>query len=78
MGPGLAGGFVQGSASGSQFRTAPLWRVSRRAHFLHDGRAQTITGAILAHGGQAAAAKAAFTALSGSDLQALLDFLNCI
>lgn len=78
MGPGLADGFVQGSASGSEFRTAPLWRVSDRAHFLHDGRAHSVTDAILAHGGQAAAAKAAFTALSGSDLQALLDFLNCI
>ena len=78
MGPGLADGFVQGSATGSEFRTAPLWRVSDRAHFLHDGRAKTITGAIQAHGGQAAAAKAAFTALSGSDLQALLDFLNSI
>ena len=78
MGPGLADGFVQGSATGSEFRTAPLWRVSDRAHFLHDGRAHTITDAIQAHGGQAAAAKAAFTALSASDLQALLDFLNSI
>ena len=78
MGPALADGFVQGSATGSEFRTAPLWRASERPHFLHDGRAQTITGAILAHGGQAAAAKTAFSALNGSDLQALLDFLNCI
>ena len=78
MGPGLADGFVQGTATGSEFRTAPLWRVSDRAHFLHDGRAKTITDAILAHGGQAAAAKAAFSALSASDLQALLAFLNCI
>ena len=78
MGPGLADGFIQGSATGSEFRTAPLWRVSDRAHFLHDGRAKTITDAIQAHGGQAAAAKAAFRALSASDLQALLDFLNSI
>lgn len=78
MGPGLADGFVQGSATGSEFRTAPLWRAADRSHFLHDGRATTITNAILAHGGQAAAAKAAFSALSASDLQALLDFLNCI
>jgi CxxC motif-containing protein (DUF1111 family) len=78
MGAGLADGFEQGSATGREFRTMPLWRVADRAHFLHDGRARTIPDAIRAHGGQAAGAVAAFTALSPSDLQALLDFLNCI
>lgn len=75
MGPGLADGFEQGSATGSEFRTAPLWRVSERAHFLHDGRAGTVADAINAHGGQGAAAAAAFAALSPADRQALLDFL---
>ena len=46
MGAALADGFVQGSATGSEFRTAPLWRVADRAHFLHDGRAQNISEAI--------------------------------
>jgi len=78
MGAGLADGFVQGSATGSEFRTAPLWRVADRAHFLHDGRAQNISEAIGLHGGQAAAAAASFRSLGSSDLQALLDFLSCI
>jgi len=78
MGEDLADGFVQGSATGSEFRTAPLWRVSERQHFLHDGRAKTILDAILAHGGQASGAVAAFKALSAADRQALLDFLNGI
>lgn len=78
MGAGLADRFEQGSATGSEFRTAPLWRVSDRAHFLHDGRAHTIADAIRSHGGQAAAAAASFELLSPSDLQALMDFLNCI
>ena len=78
MGLGLADGIQQGSATGSEFRTMPLWRVSDRAHFLHDGRATTITDAIRAHGGQADAARAAFDALSEADRQALLAFLNCI
>jgi len=78
MGPGLADKFEQGSATGSEFRTAPLWRVSERQHFLHDGRAATIVDAIRAHGGQAATAAAAFDALSAADRQALLDFLNGI
>jgi di-heme oxidoreductase (putative peroxidase) len=78
MGAGLADGFEQGAATGSEFRTAPLWRVSDRVHFLHDGRAATIRDAILLHGGQASGAVAAFNALSDAERQALLAFLNCI
>jgi CxxC motif-containing protein (DUF1111 family) len=78
MGPALADGFLQGQATGSEFRTMPLWRVSERVHFLHDGRAHTIAEAIRAHGGQAASAAAGFQALSLADQQALLDFLGCI
>ena len=78
MGPGLADGFQQGSARGSEFRTAPLWRVADRVHFLHDGRAGPIEDAINAHGGQATAARSAFHALSAIDVQAMLEFLSCI
>ena len=78
MGSDLADGFEQGSATGSEFRTPPLWRVSDRAHFLHDGRASSISDAIRLHGGQAAGAAAAFGGLGPIDLQALMDFLNCI
>jgi Di-haem oxidoreductase, putative peroxidase len=89
MGPDLADGFVQGSASGSEFRTMPLWRVADRQQFLHDGRVRfdpnhpktindLIKEAIEAHGGQAAGSVAAFEVLSAADLQALLDYLNCI
>jgi CxxC motif-containing protein (DUF1111 family) len=78
MGSGLADGFLQGSATGSEFRTAPLWRVSDRQHFLHDGRASSIGEAIDAHGGQAAGAADRFRALGVSDRQALLAFLSCI
>jgi hypothetical protein len=78
MGPDLADGFQQGSAAGAEFRTAPLWRLSDRLHFLHDGRASSIEAAVRAHGGQASSALAAFAALSAPDRQALLDFLNGI
>jgi CxxC motif-containing protein (DUF1111 family) len=50
MGPVLADGFLQGQATGRKFRTRPLWRAADREHFLHDGRAHTMTEAILAHG----------------------------
>jgi Di-haem oxidoreductase, putative peroxidase len=78
MGPDLGDGFPQGTASGDEFRTMPLWRVSDRAHFLHDGRATSLEGAIRAHGGQAAPSVQQFEGLGSTDKQALLDFLNCI
>jgi CxxC motif-containing protein (DUF1111 family) len=78
MGADLADNFQQGSATGREFRTAPLWRVSDRAHFLHDGRAHTIEQAIDAHGGQAGAARDLFNELGVADLQALMNFLGCI
>jgi hypothetical protein len=78
MGPALDDGIVQGQATGNLFRTMPLWRVSERSHFLHDGRATTITAAIEAHGGQAAAAAKAFQTLSDADKASLLEFLDGI
>ena len=78
MGPGLDDGFRQASAMGNEWRTAPLWRVSERGKFLHDGRAKTLTGAILAHGGQGQAAADAFKGLDAAGKQALLSFLGCI
>jgi len=78
MGPQLDDHIQQGSATGSEFRTMPLWRVSDRIHFLHDGRAHSMAEAIGLHGGQAAAARDAFNRLSVADLQALMGFLGCI
>jgi CxxC motif-containing protein (DUF1111 family) len=78
MGPGLADGIIAESALGNEWRTMPLWRLAERTKFLHDGRATTVDAAVGAHGGQAAAAAAAFQNLSGADRQAVIDFLNCI
>jgi hypothetical protein len=78
MGPGLADRMQQGSAQGNEWRTMPLWRVSERGKFLHDGRAFALTDAITAHGGQAQAARDAFLALDLASRQALLAFLGCI
>jgi Di-haem oxidoreductase, putative peroxidase len=78
MGPGLADQMRQGSALGIEWRTPPLWKVSERGKFLHDGRATTMTDAILAHGGQGQAARDAFVVLDSASKQALLAFLGCI
>jgi CxxC motif-containing protein (DUF1111 family) len=49
MGFGLADGIAQGNATGSQFRTAPLWGVGQRLYFLHDGRTSDLLQTIQAH-----------------------------
>jgi hypothetical protein len=78
MGPALDDHVTAEAAAGSEWRTTPLWRVSDRGRFLHDGRASSIEGAIAAHGGQAAASAAAFAGMDAASRQALLDFLGCI
>lgn len=73
-----------GVASGREWRTAPLWgigltkTVSGHTYFLHDGRARNLTEAILWHGGEAAASRDAFLAMSRDERAALLRFLNSL
>jgi len=75
MGAALADGVVQADAGSVDWRTTPLWGLGLRQRFLHDGRAHTIREAILAHGGNAADARAAFRELPEGDRAALLAFL---
>ena len=87
MGTGLADSFTESMASGSQWRTAPLWGIGYTARvlstegaagYLHDGRARTLTEAVMWHGGEGDKAKQRFAALSTADRQALLAFLNSL
>jgi CxxC motif-containing protein (DUF1111 family) len=84
MGEGLADGRPEGEASGSEWRTSPLWgiglteTVSGHSHFLHDGRARNLMEAILWHGGEAESAKRAVLSLSGSERAALIAFLRSL
>ena len=78
MGPGLDDAVVQGSAGGRDWRTTPLWGLSDRTRFLHDGRTDSLEVAISAHGGEAAAAQQRFTSLSDDQLNALLAFLRSL
>ena len=81
---GLADGREVGSASGTEWRTAPLWglglvtTVNPRATFLHDGRARTIAEAVLWHDGEAAASREKFRALAADNRAALLTFLESL
>jgi len=84
MGPGLADTYVEGRATGSEWRTAPLWGLGSAAainpdvRYLHDGRAATLEAAILWHGGQGAAAKQRFEGMAQSDRTALVEFLKSL
>jgi hypothetical protein len=59
----LGDGIVQNGASGREMRTAPRWGARVRTSFLHDGRAETLEDAILAHDGQGRAARDRFAGL---------------
>lgn len=78
MGEALADGIVMGEASGSEFRTQPLWGLAAVGPYLHDGRADTIDQAILAHGGEASASRDAYAAMSAADQADLIEFLNSL
>lgn len=74
MGPGLAES--TGSGLDPWFVTARLWGIADTGPYLHDGRATTLTDAILAHGGEGQAARDRFAALPQADQVALLTFLK--
>jgi CxxC motif-containing protein (DUF1111 family) len=84
MGPELADGYAEFSATGNEWKTPALWglgltqKVSGHTNLLHDGRARNITEAILWHGGEAESSKQRFTNLTTADRQALLKFLNSL
>lgn len=83
MGPGLADNRPDQDASGTEWRTTPLWglRLMRQflngdAFLLHDGRAASVEQAVLLHGGEGAAARNGFAGLGAADRSALLDFVE--
>ena len=85
MGPELDDGYTEGIALTSEWRTPPLWGIGIQdafqggeTFFLHDGRAQTLAEAIGLHGGEGAAARTGFQALSADDQARLIRFLESL
>lgn len=78
MGHDLADGVSMNDATGSEFRTQPLWGVVAVAPYLHDGRAPTLDAAIRLHGGEGSGARDRFVALDPSDQQDVLAFLESL
>ena len=76
------------NVNGGSFRTPPLWGLGhnirllndngRALLFLHDGSATSVDQAIQAHDGDAASARAAYNALSGSDQSDVVSFVETL
>lgn len=75
MGEDLADGIVMLQSTGSEFRTQPLWGLAAVGPYLHDGRAETLEAAILAHGGEAQASQDAFANLTDAQRGDVIEFL---
>ncbi|QGZ42857.1 c-type cytochrome [Pseudoduganella flava] len=87
MGADLADGLKEGQASGTMWRTAPLWGIGYtekvlgkglQAGYLHDGRARNLTEAIMWHGGEAQRSRERFANLSKAERDALLAYLGSL
>ena len=84
MGEGLADHRPDGLASGTEWRTPPLWGiglvevVNGHTFFLHDGRARNLEEAILWHDGEAKESRDNFMGLTLEERNALLKFLGSL
>jgi CxxC motif-containing protein (DUF1111 family) len=84
MGQGLAESVSDHTVTGAEWRTPPLWglglhaRVTGHRYLLHDGRARTLTEAILWHGGEARASRDRFIRMDAADRHTLLDYLESL
>jgi len=74
----LGDGIGQGMARQLEMKTAPLWGLSSRAQFLHDGRSTTVDDAIRQHDGEAAPARDRYLQLSPAEAAQIQEFLRTI
>jgi CxxC motif-containing protein (DUF1111 family) len=61
-----------------EWKTPPLWGVADSAPYLHDGRAETLEAAILAHGGEASGVTTNFKNLSPAEQADIVAFLRSL
>jgi CxxC motif-containing protein (DUF1111 family) len=85
MGPDLADNFVEGEATGTEWRTTPLWGLGivenvlgGTPFYLHDGRTSDLRVVIDLHKGEADGARRAFQQLSREDQDAVIAFLKSL
>ncbi|MBX7147039.1 MAG: c-type cytochrome [Alphaproteobacteria bacterium] len=84
MGHELSDNLPDAEATGSEWRTPPLWgiglnkEVSGYEFYLHDGRARNLEEAILWHNGEGKKSSDIFKNLSRYDREALISFLKSL
>jgi CxxC motif-containing protein (DUF1111 family) len=78
MGEALADHRPQGRASGRYWRTTPLWGTRFKTNYLHDGSANTVEEATVAHQGEGAASTRAYLALSPEDRARVIQFVESL
>ncbi|MGH1577008.1 di-heme oxidoredictase family protein [Planktotalea sp.] len=84
MGEGLADNRPEARATGTEWRTPPLWgiglteQVSGHTYFLHDGRARSLLEAVLWHGGEAQSHQQSVVDMPAEDRAALIAFLESL
>ncbi|MFT3773222.1 MAG: di-heme oxidoredictase family protein [Minicystis sp.] len=78
LGEALAEPRADRGVAGKLFLTRPLWGVARSGPYLHDGRAPTLEEAILAHGGEAQAARDGYAALADPERGTVRLFLTSL
>jgi CxxC motif-containing protein (DUF1111 family) len=64
-----------GTASLREWRTPPLWGIRDSGPYLHDGRAKSLSDAIVLHAGQGAQAARRYAELSPRRKQQIEAFL---
>lgn len=85
MGIDLADQRPESMATGREWRTPPLWGLGLaelvsggEEHYLHDGRARTLSEAIMWHGGEGSISRDAFGAMDADERHALVVFLRSL
>jgi CxxC motif-containing protein (DUF1111 family) len=84
MGEALSDGRPDFAAGPRDWRTPPLWglglsqTVNGSTAMLHDGRARTVTEAVLWHGGEAAGSRDAYSRMPKADREALVRFVESL
>lgn len=84
MGPDLSDNRPDYLATGSEWRTPPLWGLglsaltSNHTNYLHDGRARNVLEAVMWHGGEGEFSRRYVAQLSQADRDALVAFVKSL
>jgi CxxC motif-containing protein (DUF1111 family) len=85
MGSELDDGYTEGSALSYEWRTPPLWGLGLAPQsqggeyfLLHDGRARSISEAIMLHGGEGTGSREKYLQLAMEDKSLLIKFLESL